>query len=106
HSHDRTPYYALKRAYADHYQAAELFGWIMVPSPLRLLRAAAWGTRDALPYVLASGGSLAERLKLALLTPLFMISVALGQFLGPRVLLSGSRHRWLARLDRQLRRGV
>jgi rhamnosyltransferase len=106
HSHDRSPYYALKRAYADHYQAAELFGWIMIPSLVRALRVAAGQIRHGLTYVLTSEGRLVDRLRFGVLTPLFMVSVVFGQFLGPQALLAAYKYHWLARLDKQLRKGV
>jgi rhamnosyltransferase len=106
HSHDRSPYYALKRAYADHYQAAELFDWVMISSPLRVIRSIASQTLHALPYVLAHSPSTGAKVRFGALTPLFISSVVIGQFLGPRILRHGHQHQLIASLDRHLRKGV
>jgi rhamnosyltransferase len=106
HSHDRSAYYALKRAYADHYLASKLFGWTMVPSPLSIIHLAAHQTIRLLPHVWSSGANILERLQCALLTPLFTLAIAAGQFLGPQVAQHGDTQPWLYRLDQRLRKGV
>jgi rhamnosyltransferase len=107
HSHDRSPLYALKRAYADHYQAAGLFGLRMLPSVSRLLRTMAWSSIDCCRYVLARPAPIGQRLRYALAAPVFMIALATGQYLGGAI---GSRtapaNHALRRLDQQLRVGV
>jgi rhamnosyltransferase len=106
HSHDRSAYYALKRSYADHYQAADLFGWVMLPSWLGAFRAMILQTARAMPHVLGYSPTVRDKIRFGTLTPLFVSCVVLGQFLGPRLLRYISQYRWLALLDRQLRKGV
>jgi rhamnosyltransferase len=106
HSHDRSALYALKRAYADHYQAAELFGLRMIPSVPRLVRSAAWSTIDAWRFVLSARASSQSKLRSGVLAPLFMLALAVGQYLGAQMYVWLPRHDWLRRLDRRLRVGV
>jgi hypothetical protein len=106
HSHDRSAYYALKRAYADHYQVADLFGWVMIPSVALAFRTMVSQTKRALPCILSCSSTTGDKIKYGMLTPLFMASVVLGQFLGPALLHCGPKQQWIARLDRQLRKGV
>jgi rhamnosyltransferase len=106
HSHDRSALYTLKRAYADHYQAAELFGYEMVPSIGWLLRYIAWQLHLAWPFILGAQRPLAERLRSALLAPVFLSALATGQYLGSRMYRWKVRRSWAVHVDRLLRIGV
>lgn len=106
HSHDRSPYYTLKRAYADHYQVSQLFGWTMTASLPTLLRITASSTARAVAYVLSSDGGILLRARSGITAPLFMAALAIGQYLGQHALKHGASHRLLATLDKQLRSGV
>ncbi len=106
HSHDRSALYALKRAYADHYQVTELFDYVLVPTSWRLLRGAISGTLDSWRYVVRSEYSLGAKLRFVLLAPAYVVSRALGFYLGAYVCRRSPRPRWVIRLDRALRNGV
>lgn len=106
HSHDRSALYALKRAYADHYQVAELFGVRLIPSVYRLLRSIAWRTVDAWRYMLDSQVPRGTKLRYSLWAPLFMLALGVGQYLGASMFEWLPRHKWLRQVDRRLRVGV
>lgn len=106
HSHDRSPFYALKRAYADHYQATELFDLRMVPSLYRMLRLSMWSTWQGWCYIGRTSATLPEKVESSLLAPLFLSSHAVGQYLGSHLYQWAPRWNWARRLDRALRRGV
>jgi GT2 family glycosyltransferase len=106
HSHDRSPLYALKRAYADHYQCAELFDYVMLRSLAVAVRSAVWQTLNAWRYILHQGVCAHERLVEAAMAPVYLGAVALGQYLGPRMFRTGLQRPWMIMLDRKLRAGV
>jgi rhamnosyltransferase len=107
HSHDRSPMYALKRAYADHYQAADLFGMRLLPSLPRLVKTIAWTSIDAWRYIMATRKPLPYRLRYAVLAPLYIVALGTGQYIGGMI---GSHtpgeQSILRRLDERLRVGV
>lgn len=106
HSHDRSALYALKRAYADHYQAMELFGLVLVPSIFRLGKTIAWNTVQAWRFIAKTPGSRALKLRFGLLAPVYMTAVGVGQYLGARgYKWTTSASLWCF-ADRLLRRGV
>jgi rhamnosyltransferase len=106
HSHDRSALYALKRAYADHYQVMELFGWVMVPSLSRMLKSTLWNTFQAWRFIAASSGSPGSKARFSVLTPLFTAAIAVGQYVGPRGYARAMTPSWWWRADQLLRRGV
>jgi len=102
HSHDRSSWYELKRAYADHVLVGELFGYRVYPSAralaaswtheLAAVRAAVWN--EPLP--------LAARLHAALRTALAVSARHAGSWLGART----ANRAMAVPIDRILRRGV
>lgn len=106
HSHDRPPVYTLRRAYADHFQASELFGLREIPSVLCALRTVAAMTFDSLRFAARKDLSVHSKLKFALAASQHITCLILGEFLGPTVQEHFSTGGWPATLDRLLRKGV
>ena len=106
HSHDRSPLYALKRAYADHYQCAELFDYVMLQSVAAAGRSAVWQTLDAWRYIFRQRARVRDQLIEGAMAPVYLGAVAIGQYLGPRMFRSALRRPWMASLNQKLRAGV
>lgn len=102
HSHDRSSWYELKRAYADHVLAVQLFGYRVYPSARAL--AASWARQVAALGRAAwrEPISPAARVGLALRAALAASARHAGSWLGARAGAEAAP----ARLDRILRRGV
>jgi rhamnosyltransferase len=106
HSHDRSPLYTLKRSYADHFQATQLFGFVMIPSIRRALRLAVAETLSASRYISRCDIGLGVRIRYMLLAPLFIAALITGHYLGSHTFQYLRRYPWLAHLDAFLRVGV
>jgi rhamnosyltransferase len=120
HSHERSPLYALKRAYADHYLVTDLFELVLIPSLSRMVRAIVSSTCSGWRFIWRHEDPLGTRLALSLSLPLFTTALAAGQYIGarfsrwlPASSTRDSRPRRvratsgpLQRIDHLLRRGV
>jgi rhamnosyltransferase len=105
HSHDRSGWYELKRAYADHVLVGELFDYRVYPTPRAL--AASW------VHQIVALGRVARREPVGPAARLDLVRRAVtgasarhaGAWLGARAAGRAGRFPWRA-LDRVLRRGV
>lgn len=106
HSHDRSPIYALKRAYADHYQAAELFDYVMIPSLRQATRSAFSYTLSSWVYAIRSVRGFNTKLKFIVCIPAHIAALTAGQYLGPKLRYWRIKVAWTSRIDQCLRQGV
>jgi len=106
HSHDRSAFYALKRAYADHWLVNQLFGLNMAPSLWAVLRTWGWRTREAWCAVARSSVPIWSKFWYSWLVPVFTLAIAIGEFLGIRFRWWLPKCNLLRFLDRWLREGV
>jgi len=106
HSHDRSPLYYLKRAYADHYQAAELFDFIMIPSIIVAAKSLIHNLLGAWRFGLRQDLSLTAKLKFAASASIYVTCLVTGQFVGPRMPRTPRRPRLAEMVDDKLRAGV
>lgn len=106
HSHDRSALYTLKRAYADHHQAAELFEYVLTPTPWHLGRQVISGVLGCWRYIFRGEYSTREKLKSVAATPVYVAALTVGQYWGASAFRRASHQEWAKRLDRALRAGV
>lgn len=106
HSHDRSPIYALKRAYADHFQAADLFEYVMIPTFGQAVRAVAGYTLSSWMYAIRDIDGFTAKIKFTICIPAHIAGLTAGQYLGPKMRTWLVKSAWLSRIDRRLRRGV
>lgn len=106
HSHDRSAWYELKRAYADHHLVQKLFGLALIPSLWKAARQVAWEIKDSWSYVLRSDEALTTKARLCCWAPWLALALVSGQYLGARAERLNLRFHWFRRLDSALRYGV
>lgn len=108
HSHDRSPWYELKRVYLDHQNLHRLFGVHVVPRPQDLMWRTIAGARHALRTV-ARDRSLgfSSRVRWWSLALPYSFGQSLAQYLGARSARRRGKHQYFYRwLDRRLGRAV
>lgn len=106
HSHDRSPMYALKRAYADHHQVAELFDYVLLPSPWRASKSILTGVMRAWGYIGQSNYTVGTKFRFILRVPVYIVFLTVGQYVGPRLCHRHTNNDWVFYLDKLLRVGV
>jgi rhamnosyltransferase len=107
HSHNRSPIYEFKRIYLDHINLYRLFGLETVPTLRAALNGLIRGWGGYSQYVLQSGASLGEKLRLLFTyIPFIVPAQVFGQYLGRHAGEFRARWGWFRRLDQTLQLGV
>lgn len=108
HSHDRSPWYELKRVYFDHQNLYRLFGVHVVPRPQDLMWRTIAGARHALRTVARDRSlALSSRVRWWSRALPYSFGQSLAQYLGARSARRIGRHQYFYRwLDRRLGRAV
>ena len=108
HSHNRSPWYELKRVYLDHQNLYRLFGLHVVPRPQDLMWRTIAGAGPALRTVARDRSlALSSRVRWWSRALPYSFGASLAQYLGARSARRMGKHQSFYRwLDRRLGRGV
>ena len=106
HSHDRSSWYELRRAYADHFLVQQLFGLVMIPSFLRAVRTSAYTTFDNWRHLSNDESHWQEKLALIARSPVLACARTTGAYVGAKMAALSPQSQWLGIVDRMLREGV
>jgi rhamnosyltransferase len=106
HSHDRSALYHLKRAYADHHQACDLFGLCHHVDPLRQVRSVLWTIVQSWRFVRASNEPLRTKAVAYLTTPVYICARAVGTIFGSAISAGKLPVKLAGHIDRLCRHNV
>jgi rhamnosyltransferase len=84
HSHDRSGWYVMKRAYADHELVVRLFDYHVFPRLKGLIASWMSSSRQFIQTIYTEPGSLSEKLRLILRTPVIVGARHWGSYIGAR----------------------
>jgi rhamnosyltransferase len=106
HSHDRSSWYELKRAYADHELVMSLFGYHLFPSLSGVVWSWMSGSWSVIRTIWHEPGPRTEKVALLLRAPLLMAARYFGAYIGARVATLESRGSFWKGIDSLMRKGV
>jgi rhamnosyltransferase len=106
HSHDRSSWYELKRAYADHELVMRLFGYHAFPRLRGVIKASIAGSWFVVRSILKDPTSLFEKTALLLRAPVVITARHFGGYIGARAAKQVSKGRFWKGIDSLMRKGV
>jgi rhamnosyltransferase len=106
HSHDRSSWYELKRAYADHELVMRLFGYHLFPRFLSVVFVWMSGSWSFVRSIWNEPGSRSKKMALLLRAPVLVAARYFGAYIGARAAQVGSKGTLWKSIDHLMRKGV
>jgi rhamnosyltransferase len=106
HSHDRSSWYTMKRAYADHELVMRLFNYHAFPRPTGLVKSWLTNSWKFMRVIHNEGKSPAEKVRLILRTPMVVGTFHVGSYIGARAAKHQRYGIFWQTIDRLMRKGV
>jgi rhamnosyltransferase len=106
HSHDRSSWYTMKRAYADHELVMRLFNYHAFPRPTGLVKSWLANSWKFMRVIYNEGKSPAEKVRLTLRTPMVVGTFHVGSYIGARAAKHQRYGIFWQTIDKLMRKGV